>query len=539
MVVHFLTEKATKNTLIILFICMGIVLMALRSVYFDADRVLEEDTAWKISLAGQFEVSKDITIIQSARPKPGRYTRVISQRIHHPGLKILAVNPTTRGLIRTKAAQSGTAELLIEYHIHASQTPTPLLSSKPALTPEERQLYQVSDTDIDLSLQSLVYLNEVLHQDVNNKSELVHKIFLHSQKPVTDKQSQFDDLKTIISSNKTTPLGRARLMIALCRINNIPARLVTGFTLNEGTVSRPYHWVSIYNDEEQIWQSYDPEKGYERIVPKNYIVFSYGNKNILSVQNGKLVSAKYNVTEDIDILNVTRFEQEKTILDIFDLRRLDFESRQTLTKLLILPFCILLTAFFRHVLGFFPYGTFTAPLLALAMVYAEPAITLVVAGIVIFLALLGRSILPKTLVRAPRLSLIFTFVALSMVFSVSLLSYLSIDTGGNIILLPTVILAAIVDRFYSYMDESGTHAALLRLGVTIMIAIFCIPIFKLEDLGVLILSYPEFHLITAALVLLLSNYKGHKLTDYKYLKILGENKPKKAPRKKTTPASAD
>jgi len=167
------------------------------------------------------------------------------------------------------------------------------------------------------------------------------------------------------------------------------------------------------------------------------------------------------------------------------------------------------------------------------MVHADPIITLVIAGIVIFLALIGRSILPKTLMRAPRLSLIFTFVAISMVFSISLLSYFSINPGGSVILLPTIILAAIVDRFYSYMDESGTHAALLRLGVTVMIAIFCIPILQYQDLGVFILGNPEMHLITAALVLTLSNYKGPKLTDYKYMKLLGENKPKKKSRKKT------
>lgn len=538
MVVGLLTEKATKHTLIILFICTGLGLMGLRGVYFGANRVLEEDTAWKISLAGQFEVTKDVTIIRSARPKPGRYANVISQRVYHPGLKMQAANATTSGHISVKATQSGITELLVEYYIQVSQTPKPQLSSKLELTPDERQQYLQSNSDLDLSLPILVNLNEVLRRDANTKSELVHKIFLHSQKLINNKQRRFDDLNNIISSNKATTLGRARLMIALCRINNIPARLVTGFILEEGTISRPYYWVKIY-DEEQLWLAYDPEKGYAGKVPNNYLVFGDEIPNLFTIDNGKLVAEKYMVLEDIDILNVTRFEQEKNILDIFDLRRLDLETRQTLSKILILPFCILLTAFFRHVLGFFPYGTFTASLLALAMVYAEPAITLVVAGIVIFLALLGRSVLPKTLLRAPRLSLIFTFVALSMVFSISLLSYFSIDTGGNIILLPTIILAAIVDRFYSYMDERGPHAALLRLAVTILIAIVCIPIFKVEDLGVLILGYPEMHLITAALVLLLSNYKGQKLTDYKYLTLLGENKPLKKSRKESTPVIAD
>jgi hypothetical protein len=170
------------------------------------------------------------------------------------------------------------------------------------------------------------------------------------------------------------------------------------------------------------------------------------------------------------------------------------------------------------------------------MIYAEPLITLIIASIVIFLALMGRSVLPKTYPRAPRLSLIFTFVALSMVLSVSTLSYLNINPGGNIILLPTIILAAIVDRFYGYMETSGTPAALLRLGVTILIAAFCIPILKFEELGIFILTYPEAHLVTAGFVILISCYKGKKLTDNKYLKLLGENKPPKARKRKKKPA---
>ena len=190
------------------------------------------------------------------------------------------------------------------------------------------------------------------------------------------------------------------------------------------------------------------------------------------------------------------------------------------------------TAFLRHVLGFDPYGTFTAPLLALAMVYAEMVITLVVASIVIFLALIGRSILPKTLPRSPRLSLIFTFVALAMVFSASIMDYFSIDQGGKIILLPTIILVAVVDRFYSYMDETSTHAALIRLAVTIGIALLCIPVLENRALGIFILTYPEFHLITAALVLMFSSYKGKKLTDHPYLSVLGVAKSRKKNRDK-------
>lgn len=526
MVVHFLTEKATKHLLIILFIIIGLALMGARALYFDSERVLPEDIAWKISMTGQFEASKDSTIIHSARPKIGRYHRLISQRFYHPGLKILSSKPGSKGFTRIKAAISGVTQLTVEFHIQVSPTPRPQLKEKPALLAEERVLYLKSDEYLDITNPALIELSDYLRRNVENKPQLIQKIFQHSQKLVKGKKKRFDEIKHAIPANKATTLGRARLMVTLCRANSIPARLVTGFVLEENTTNSPYYWVEVYDDEKN-WVPFDPEMGYETQVPNNYVAFRYDSPDIFTIENGKLLTTQYAVSEDLDVLSVASLEQEKSILDILDLRRLDIETRETLIKILILPFCVLLTAFFRHVLGFYPYGVFTASLLALAMIYAEPLITLIIGGIVIFLALLGRSVLPKTLSRSPRLSLIFTFVAISMVLSVSLLSYLSINPGGSIILIPTIILASIVDRFYSYMDESGTHAALLRLGVTVLIAMFCIPILMYEDLGVLVLNYPEMHLITAALVLLLSYYKGKKITDYKYLRLLGENKARK------------
>lgn len=296
--------------------------------------------------------------------------------------------------------------------------------------------------------------------------------------------------------------------------------------LEKGEVPTPSFWVEVY-DQENKWQPYDPEKGYEAGLPFHYVGFEYDRTELFSIDNGKLLSVKYSLAEDSEIIDTGSFKQKQNLLDILNLQRLDFEVKQVLGLLLILPFCVLLSAFIRHVLGFFPYGTFTAPLLALAMIYAEISITLVVAGIVISLALIGRAILPKSLPRSPRLSLIFTFVVMSMVLSISIMSYYSVNSAANIILLPTIILVSIVDRFYSYMDDVSTHAALIRLGVTLLVALLCLPLLQFVNLRVFTLTYPEVHFITAALVLIFSSYKGKKLTDLPYLKLFGENKIKK------------
>ncbi len=520
--------------LIILFICIGLGTMSIRFIYFGSHHFFKEDTIWKISLSGRFNVTKDASVISSPRPKAGQFYKLISQRFYHPGLKILSANRLKPGYINAKATRTDTTELIIDYHIQLSQTPVIQLNGKTALATQQREKYLQSDANIDLSLPALLNLNEYIQADITNKDDLLHKIFLHSQKLLKETNSRYDDLYHTIKYNKTTTLGRAKLMVALCRMNNIPARLVNGFVLKKGDLDKPNYWVQVY-DEEKRWQAYDPEKGFEKTVPNHYVVFDYDNTTeLFSIENGKSLSVKYSLAEDSDILNIASIKQKQNIFDIFNLQKLDFEVRQALGLLLILPFCVLMSAFIRHVLGFYPYGTFTATLLALAMVYAEISITLVVAGIVIFLALIGRAILPKSLLRAPRLSLIFTFVVMSMVLSISIMSHYSVNPGGNIILLPTIILVTIVDRFYSYMDDVSTHAALIRLGVTVLVALLCLPLLQFENLRIFTLAYPEVHFLTAAFVLAFSSYRGKKLTDFNYLKLFGENKIKKKSQSKPT-----
>ena len=116
-----------------------------------------------------------------------------------------------------------------------------------------------------------------------------------------------------------------------------------------------------------------------------------------------------------------------------------------------------------------------------------------------------------------------------MVLSVSVLDYFDLNTSGHTILLPIVILTSLVDRFYSYWDTAGMHPAMIRLGVTVVIAMLCIPVLQNQALGQLLLRYPELHLFTAALMLGFSAYSRKKLTDFPALRLLGENKkPRKA-----------
>ena len=66
--------------------------------------------------------------------------------------------------------------------------------------------------------------------------------------------------------------------------------------------------------------------------------------------------------------------------------------------------------------------------------------------------------------------------------------------------------------------------AMGRLLWTIIIMLLCLPVVQFEELGHLLLKYPEIHLMTLASFLVISIYKGKQLIDIPIIRLLAEPK---------------
>lgn len=505
------------QTLVLLLILACASAIVLRLNYFGTEPSISEDAAWKISMFSLVDAVKDKTTLRNPGPISGQYYKLISQQYHHPNFRLLPTTSKSR-FLAARATESGKTKFNVEYYLQLSPSPLRTIKKKAELTTTQREKYLQSNKQYNLILPRLVQLSEDLNSKASNKDELIHTLFHAAQNLLTNRNGRYDDLKNVIQNGMATTLGRARFMVALCRLNGIPARLVTGFVLDEHYAKEKQFWVEVYREKER-WQPYDPERGYEKTLPNNYVAFDYDSSELFSIKKGQLISASYTLELTPEILADLRLEKNN-IFSVLNFYRLDLETQQALKRLFVLPFCVLLVVFIRQVLGIQPYGVFAAPILALAMVQAELVFALLMTGVVIFMAVMGRMFLPQNISRVPRVSIILIFVIMSMALSVSVVSYFSIDSSGNFILLPTIILAFVVDQFYSYMEKSGTKSALIRLGITVVTALLCMPILEFELLREFILTFPEIHLLSVALVIMLSVYKGKKLTEYGHFNFL-------------------
>jgi len=157
-------------------------------------------------------------------------------------------------------------------------------------------------------------------------------------------------------------------MTALCRAIGVPARLVTGFDIKQQTDVKPRVWVEVY--ERQQWVPFDPEYGFTRYLPMNFVPVWRGGDSVVRATGASNVQAKYSIERIGPPESVLRAEIARPV-QVFDLTRLPVPMHDVMKILLLLPFGALITSLIRNVVGIQTFGTFAPALLAMSFIYAN------------------------------------------------------------------------------------------------------------------------------------------------------------------------
>lgn len=531
------TEKQNIKTrrqiywLIFILVSISISSIFVRSFLFSPDKLAGDDQLWRLHIQIDTLKTKQLASVTINPPFDTQYIRTIERNISHPYFKIknTSTEKNTRRNIQAQAIKKGNLSLSLEFLLHKSQTPFGAARLTTSLTTQQRESYIADSEYFELFSYSVQKQLKELIARQPRQELIVNEIYNHLKKiPMSTKPSTYNVSK-ILTLKKATTLDRSLAMVALCRAAGIPARLITGVILKPDTNSSPHYWVQAYEDNQ--WKAYDIHYGYQEYVPDNYLPLKRNGTQIVELLSGKLGKVKIE-TEQVFNQQLLSHNQEKGFINIFDLSRLPIDNRNQLALLLLLPLGALITALFRHLIGITSYGVFTPTLLALATIYADLATTLVVFIVVSSLAIGGRSFFPSTITRTPRLSIIFTLIAIIMTFSVSILSYLGLGQNDSVVLLPMIILTSLVDRFYRTVEDNGMKIAMRRMIWTLIIALTCLPVIQFESLGHWLIKYPEAHFATLALFLLISTYEGKHFINLPLLKYLAE--PENTRKKKTS-----
>jgi 7 transmembrane helices usually fused to an inactive transglutaminase/Transglutaminase-like superfamily len=506
-------REAILVALIMVFV--GSVCMGLRIKYAYVPASGRGEAVWRLTYDISFPASKEGRIyIAIPDNTPQRW--ILRESFSHQGIwmDVLRSRRTLeREAVIVPVVGYKQARFAAEFEVHfkpdAKLEPS---APKTRLTAEETAHYLQNEGAIQLGSPLVADILNRLKSARSNKGKLLQDIFDHCSENILqgDENSPSDAAGTL-QHGLGTALGQARAMVALCRSAKIPARLVTGFPLDSRAEARPHYWVEAFS--KNVWRPYDVENGYSGTVPITFLPIRRDGIRIVRASGPVEYQAKYSIRRvpphpTLTGLPVGRF------WSIADLIRLPLGMQEVLSLLLLLPLGALVTAVFRNIIGIRTFGTFTPCLIALGFVRADWRTGAIVFFVVLGVGIFARLLLTKLqLLLVARLGIIVTLVVLCMVSAVSIMDYFGLTPSASAVLLPVVILTMMIERFNITAEEDGHPEALKVFAGTLVVAISCFFVLRIEGLGRLVLTFPEMLFIIAAALLLIGRYSGYRLTE--------------------------
>jgi len=497
----------------IVLIVISAISVSIRAMLDDSDQLPPGDSIWELHWDFTLEESIPESIVRMATPIDSKNAQVFEQNISLRGLRIRRSRLSADGTreIVAKVTQAEDVAISANFAVRLSPIGIPhFTEKKDVLNTERRQLYLSNDEKIPAKHNIIKSLLSDITKDVQGTKSIVKALFNYCNQEIkTSDNDGFDDVLKILDKGGGSTLGNARLFVTLSRAANIPSRIVMGMILEEASRVTPHYWVETNINGK--WLAFDPSKGYEQELPYNYLAVRKNGEGFFNLPGTMLLDLSSIEINQRDVTVGLFIGLEKSLGDILDLNRLSLSTRLTLAFLLLLPLGALFTVFVRQIIGPEVYGIFTPTFLAMAFSH----VGWITGGILLFLVtvvgVIGRSFTPRLgLNRTSRLTIVFILVAITMIFSVSLMVYYGIVPDGSIVLLPIVILTFMIDRIYRLADSDGVKVAITRLYWTLVVSAIVVSILQMNTVGLWLLKYPEAHLVTVALVILISLYKGEK-----------------------------
>ena len=511
-------SKAVYITIVVLLVFV-LCSFLVRSWLSDKDKLPVGDSAWMINVSHQVVVLEKGASVYIAPPWDTRYARLFSQSLLHSGLQLKRKRSDNRRDIKLIAPEAGSYRVETEFRVHVSS----LVRTEPKtikLSETNRSQWLSSSTGIDVDTVYTTGAVDRLSKDTASADELIDKLFDYVSNNIRIKKHAGSDSEKALAQKTASEHGMINALIALLRTAHLPARLVTGVNLQASASLQPFYWVEVYDSE--TWIPLDPVHGYLRNLPAFYIPLRKGDEPLIITEGAIVKSTTWRV-DTVSAPSGLSVSDSSKLTDIFDLNRLSPDNRENLGLLLLLPLGVLATEIMRQLMGIRTYGTFTPSLMALAVIHVDRTTAIIVFLMVTIIGITIRAYLPDlNLQRTARLGMVFTLVSISMAIIMSGLIYFDPAADSIVVLLPVVVLTMLVDRIYTIADQRGMRTALIRLFWTAVAAFVSLLILLQADWSIWLVSYPEIHAVTLALIIIIGLYHGPKLSDLPVLNWLHE-----------------
>ncbi len=508
------SRRATLIAALILML-IGEVCVMLRVYYHHEVQLAKGDSIWRMTYSVGFTAPRSGMHVSVAFPADTRHGRMFRQELFYTGLSPTRPHSLHSDLrdVNLVTKRHGDFTVAAEFDLHISpKSNWRSLSQAGPLSAQARADALKMAKGIQVDSPAVTVALQRLREGAKSEAELVDRLFQFCVADIVHRNDDApEDAAGAIEQRQAVAGGRARALIAMCRAAKIPARPVTGFEIKQSSDLAPRVWVEVYTGGR--WEPFDPDEGFARDLPANFLPVRREIGEIVHGPDLANLHATYAVKRippPAGALDTSR----RSLIEILDFTRLPLETHHVLSLLLLMPLGALVTSIFRTIIGVPTFGTFTPTLLALSFVYADWRTGLVVFAVVLALGLTSRKLLDHLkLLMVPRLSIILTLVALCLVFGVSVMDFWHVTPSAQAVLLPMVILTMTIERFHITTEEDGLPHAVRLLIATMAVAFLCYLVLRWDQVGQLLLTYPEVHLFTISALMFIGRYTGYRLSE--------------------------
>lgn len=316
--------------------------------------------------------------------------------------------------------------------------------------------------------------------------------------------------------------AKSRLLVALLRNRNIPARVVSGLTLAKGPEQQGHCWVEAY-----LYDHWMPMCPYYRLfgrVPSTYLILGFGDRPLLTARRAADVQYAFLVERLNRAEPAVADSPFRRLFKNLSLYQLPPGDRRLVEVLLLMPVAALIVCVFRNIVGLTSFGTFTPALIGLAFhdLYSLPGVFVFV-SILLVGWLMRRFLDGYHLLQVPRIALMLTLIMSVLIGLIVLSNQYGAAATRYVSLFPLVILTGMVERFWTLENEDSTYASFRTLFQTMAMAMVIALVLSQPLLVKQLFCYPETLGLVMAGQMLIGRYTGYRLMElFRFRDFLGQ-----------------
>lgn len=274
----------------------------------------------------------------------------------------------------------------------------------------------------------------------------------------------------------------------------------------------------------QKWQLFNPENG-EQGKPENLVIWDKSNVSLLDVVGGKQSQIHFSmIAQNISPKQATNKKISSDDLLNFSIHSLPLEEQSMFKTIMLIPIGALIVVFLRVLIGLKTSGTFMPVLIAVAFVQTQ-----LVTGIIGFLLIVGTGLFIRgylsrlNLLLVARISaVIITVIMIISVFTVVAFK-IGLTEGLAITFFPMIILSWTVERMSILWEEEGWKEVLIQGGGSLFTAVLVYLAMTNPFIQHLTFNFIGLQLVILAMILILGNYTGYRLSELRRFKPLAED----------------